>query len=238
MVRELIWDSAFFGRKMGELIPVSREPSYLKNDLDNAKEERFEYVICKLKSQDTSFIMMLESMGFYLTDIGVILSVESDKFVQKVPSVISRKEKRVETPALNHIPMLRKMAKGLFPESRFYNDPFFSKKEGDRLYQEWIENSVKGEAADVVFWMPETGFITCRKTTGKGGEIVLLGIKKDLRGKGFGAALVRTAMHWFREQRIKNVTVRTQLKNLRALKFYVKLGFIPREYDIILGKML
>lgn len=190
-----------------------------------------------MKSQDTSFIKLLESMGFYLSDIGVILRTESYKFVRGIPKAISRQEK-AEAPTLSHIPMLRKMAKGLFHESRFYSDPFFSKEEGDRLYQEWIENSVKGRAADAVFWIPQTGFITCRKTTGKGGEIVLLGIKKDLRGKGFGSALVRTSMGWFREQKIKSVTVRTQLRNLRAINFYIKLGFIPEEYDIIFGKVV
>ncbi len=142
---------------------------------------------------------------------------------------------RVATP--QDIPTLKKMVRGLFPDSRFYNDPFFSKREADRLYQAWIENSVKAEAADIVFCVPETGFITCRRSTEKTGEIVLLGIKKNLRGKGFGSALARAAMQWFAEEKVKNVTVRTQLRNLKALNFYLARGFSPKSYDIILAKI-
>jgi GNAT superfamily N-acetyltransferase len=72
----------------------------------------------------------------------------------------------------------------------------------------------------------------------KKGEIVLIGIKKNFRGKGLGSALIGEAMQWFTKEKITLVTVRTQLKNMKALNFYLNLGFLPKEYDIILGKIL
>ena len=187
-------------------------------------------------------IKTLESLGFYLTDIGVVLGIETKHlaiplFGKGGLGGILQRAKSVEVPTQKDIPALQKIGKSLFAASRFYSDPFFSKKEADGLYEAWIENSVKGQAADIVFFIPRVGFITCRRSANSG-EIVLIGIKKGVRGKGFGTVLVGEGMRWFREQEVKLITVRTQLKNLEALNFYIKLGFLPKEYDIILGRIL
>ena len=238
MIKELAWDSALFKKKIGELIPVSQEPFCIEDVLHKAGDDRFEYITCRTKSHNARLIRLLEASGFYLTDIGVILAIKADAFFQKTIRKGPEMRGSVRIATHQDIPALKRMSTSLFIESRFYNDPFFSKAMADRLYRAWIENSVKGQAADIVFYVPGTGFITCRKSRGKKGEIVLMGVKKNLRGKGFGAVLVGEAMQWFVEQEIKSVTVRTQLKNLRALNFYIKLGFMPKEYDIVFGKIL
>ena len=238
MIKELIWDSALFKRKIGEFIPVSRKPSRVKNALKKAKEEGFKYLICRIKSQDTVFIRLLETLGFYLTDIGVILTIKTDTFFQKNSQRESIIGKSIKAAAYDDIPMLKGLVKSLFLESRFYDDPFFTKDEADRLYAAWIENSVKGQAADVVFCISQTGFIACRKSGKNSGEIVLIGIKANHRGKSFGTSLISEAMQWFKKQKITQISVRTQLKNLSALNFYVNLGFLPKEYDIVFGKIL
>lgn len=98
MIKELAWDSNFFKRKIGELIPVSREPSHIKNLVKRAKEDGFEYIICKLISQDTLFIRLLESLGFYLTDIGVILNIET-----KVHSSLRAKRSNISEGLLRRV---------------------------------------------------------------------------------------------------------------------------------------
>jgi dTDP-4-amino-4,6-dideoxy-D-galactose acyltransferase len=238
MVKELIWDSAFFKRKIGELELTFRTSSRLRVSLDKARSQGFKYVTCKMTSQHTSLIKLLQSLGFYLTDIGVIFTMETDRYWSHSHKKYSAIRKFIRAAEAEDAPVLKKVAKSLFRESRFYNDPFFSKEEADRLYQSWVENSVKGQAADVVFHIPNTGFITCRKSGKGSGEIVLLGTRKSLRGRGFGAALVCEAMRWFREERIDRVSVRTQLKNMRAVNFYAGLGFRLRKYDLIFGKIL
>ncbi len=237
MVNELIWDSRFFGRKIGELRIPDRDFAYARSALQKAKDEGFQYVICKIRSQDTSLIWFLESSGFYLSDIGITWRVKTAEF----PFVGDKEgrplRKSIVVAREEDIPMLKGMAKSLFLESRFYNDPFFSKEEADRLYEAWAENSVRGEAADVVFCLPEKGFVTCRKT-GDRGEIVLIGIRKEFRGKGIGTALVEEAMEWFRVRGLVSVSVRTQMKNIEAMNFYLKLGFEIEGYDILFGKIL
>jgi|GEM_PF-1230864 len=149
-----------------------------------------------------------------------------------------RKCYRIQLATADDIPDLKKLVRPLFRESRFYSDPFFSKKDADNLYKSWIENSVKGEAADVVLYLPRTGFVTCKKTGRKSGSIVLVGVRKDARGKGVGTALVREAMNWFGKENIESVTVRTQLKNVKAMNFYIGLGFLVRGYDLMFGRIL
>jgi GNAT superfamily N-acetyltransferase len=234
MIEESTWDSAFFQRQIGVFKIASHDLSDLNGRIKKAKKDGFAYITCKLKSQDTFLIKNLESSGFYLTDIGVIFAIEPDKFIYNHSTV----RKSIQVATYQDIPLLKKMIKSLFPESRFYTDPFFSKEDGDRLYQAWIENSVKGEAADIVFHIPKTGFITCRKSGKHSGEIVLIGIWNNFRGKGLGTALVQKAMKWFKSQNIKSITVRTQLKNIKAIHFYLQLGFALKEYDIIFGKIL
>lgn len=259
MIKKLTWDSAFFKRKIGELIPVSEEPLYIRKVLRKAGDDGFEYITCKIKSQNTPFIRLLESQGFYLTDIGLILAIDIGKFMSghslgnqegiktfgrssfPLPfgkGGILQEKVAVRAATLKDVRKLKKLVRSLFFESRFYSDPFFSKKEADRLYEAWIENSVRGLAADIVFYIAEAGFITCKRSPKKKGEIVLVGIKAGLRGKGLGSALVGEAMQWFAGQEVTAVTVRTQLRNLRALNFYIGLGFLPKEYDIVFGKIL
>lgn len=237
MVNELIWDSLFFGRKIGELKIPDKKLDHVRSGLQKAKDQGFQYIICKIRSQDTNFIRFLESLGFYLTDIGITWSVKTAEFTFRGSHEDRPLRRSVVAAREEDIPMLKGMAKSLFLESRFYNDPFFSKEEADRLYEAWVENSVRGEAADVVFCLPEKGFVTCREA-GDRGEIVLIGIRKGFRGKGIGTALVEKAMEWFRVQGLVAVSVRTQMKNTEAMNFYLKLGFEIEGYDIVFGKIL
>jgi GNAT superfamily N-acetyltransferase len=238
MIKELTWDSRLFKKKIGEFIPVSRGTAHIRDALEKARKEGFKYLTYRTNSQDTMFIRLLETFGFYLTDIGIILVLKNDAFFQEISRRESKYRESLKIATHDDIPMLRRLVKSLFLESRFYNDPFFTKDEAGRLYEAWIENSVKGEVSDIVYCVPQTGFITCKKSGGNSGEIVLVGIKKGLRGRGIGSALTEEAMRWFKKQGITRISVRTQLKNLNALNFYINLGFLPEKYDIVLAKIL
>jgi dTDP-4-amino-4,6-dideoxy-D-galactose acyltransferase len=237
-VEELKWDSAFFRKKIGALKAPSADLPSLKDTLKKAKKDGFEYLTCRLAVQDTGLIRHLESNGFYLTDIGVTLATDTRRYFSKGKQSQRTNQNAIQTATHQDVPALKKYITPLFSESRFYNDPFFSREEADRLYRAWIENSVGGEAADIVFHIPGAGFVSCRKAGKNSGRIVLIGVKKGFRGKGYGTALMAEAMEWFRKERISTVTVRTQLKNTKALNFYLSSGFLVKEYDIMFGRVL
>jgi len=238
MIHELKWDSDLFGKKIGILSIDSDSVSKISAIIKKAKGDGFKYIICKLKEQQTPVIRALESSGFYLSDIGITWAIESNQIKYKSSSKNLKKKNLIRIATDKDTPMLKKMITQLFLESRFYNDPFFSKKEADKLYSTWIENSVGGKNADIVYVIPEIGFIVCKKNTEKRGEISLIGIKQDFRGKGFGINLLNAALDWFKSQDVSIVSVRTQLKNLNAMNFYLKSGFFIESYDLIFARIL
>lgn len=237
MIRELKWDSIFFNRKIGELKISQRFPKQIEYDLKDAKDRGYKYLICRIKYQDTHLIKYLESLGFYLIDISVIWEGETKKLLYSInkPSDI---KKSIKISTSQDIPDLKDLSKSLFLKSRFYNDPFYSKEEADNLHKAWVENSVKGQDADIVFCMDKVGFITCKKINKDIGRIILLGIKRNLRGKGIGKSLVMESLKWFVKKRINIVKVKTQLRNVNAMNFYLNLGFYVGEYEIVFGKIL
>jgi dTDP-4-amino-4,6-dideoxy-D-galactose acyltransferase len=237
-IKELIWDSELIKRKIGMLTIDAEDLSAIGKAVKLAEAEGFQYLLCKLTSQDTQVIRALESEGFYLTDIGATFGINTSEFlarnINRGPEIAD-----IITPATQKdIPDLNKLIPLLFPESRFYHDPFYSKEEADNLYRAWIENSVNGREADIVFNIPRTGFVTCKRTGKHSGKIVLIGIKKSSRGKGYGSALLFRAMEWFAGQKIDFVTVRTQLKNLNGMNFYLRYGFIIKEYDLKFARII
>lgn len=227
MIEELPWDTELFGRKIGRLTEVPPEKS-LGNILENAKEQKYRYLTCRLSANKITDVRILEKEGFYLTDIGILLERNMDD--------IERTSIPVREALVNDIAMLKEMVKGVFTDSRFYHDPFFKKDEADRVFQAWIENSVKG-FADKVFLIGNEGFITC-KVSGNTGNIHLIGVSTSYRGKGIGTALVLHALSWFKEKGLKNVTVRTQAVNTNSIKFYTNHGFKIKAVDITMGKIL
>lgn len=238
MIKELVWDTVFFKKRIGELTISSGKPYSVETDIKKARANGFKYIICRLNSQQTADIKLLESSRFYLSDIGVTWAIRTGDFLCNKKNKDLGIKWSIRAAADKDIPGLKKISKSLFADSRFYNDPFYSKREADRLYMTWIENSVKGKFADAVFYIPGKGFITCRKAKRNKGEIKLIGIARDYRRKGAGTVLIEEAMDWFKHQDIDLVSARTQLRNLDAMNFYLRLGFYIKGYDILFGKIL
>lgn len=235
MINILKWDSAFFNRKIGELDISSKSLSLVETALKKAKNEAFEYVTCRLKDFNTIQSRHLESLGFYLSDLGITWAIQPDEFSY---TASNKNDTDIRLATDSDIPSIIEIARPLFGESRFYNDPFYSKDDADKLYDTWIENSVKGDAADIVLYVHKKGFITCKKTSKDKGHIAIIGITIDHRGKSLGSTLIKEALKWFQSQGVNLVSVRTQLKNLNAMNFYSKLGFYIKEYDIVYAKIV
>lgn len=238
MIKELVWDTHLFKRKMGQLKVSSQPFSQITTALQEARAEGFSYLICKLKFQDTGLIRFLEASGFYLSDIAIIWSIQCKEFPFSKTAVSAFTENALTVATSKDIPMLREMAKSLFLESRFYHDPFFSHEEADSFYEAWVENSVKGEVADIVYCIPHKGFIVCKKSGDTSGDIVLIGTNEEFRGRGIATALVKEAVRWFDMHGLRSICVKTQLRNVHAMNFYRSLGFTIKEYELLLAKIL
>lgn len=221
MISVLQWDSDFFRRKIGVLSGAPADPAAVSADLAAARADGFVYLLCRPAPDDAAAIRTLEHAGFYLTDVGVTWSSRADDYLQR----------NTETsPAIRHatagdLPLLSEQAVKLFRRSRFYSDPFFSEADADRLHVAWLANSVSGQAANAVLINPDAGFVTCKLTKDGRGEVPLIGVWEQSRQRGAGRELMTAAVNWFTGHRVTIVNVKTQVKNLRAMNFYHRLGF-------------
>ena len=80
--------------------------------------------------------------------------------------------------------------------------------------------------------IPRKGFVTCKKKENKVGEVILIGVKGEFRGKNLGKVLMNSSVEWFSNNGIKTIKIKTQLKNIPAMNFYRKLGFSIDGYEM------
>ncbi|HBG92146.1 MAG: hypothetical protein A2X54_03480 [Nitrospirae bacterium GWF2_44_13] len=234
MIEKVEWDSEFFSRKIGRLTKVPQGKK-LKNLIHQAHNKGYEYLSCRLILDKIAEIQLLEKHGFYLTDIGIVWEKKIIKNISNLKSQISNSNIREATG--KDSPMLKTTVRGLFKDSRFYNDPFFTKKEADKVYQAWVENSVEDKTIKV-FVAEKSGFITCKRLSKNRGDIPHIGVIPKSQGKGIGTSLMHRALKWFKENGVNTATVRTQANNSIAMNFYKKLGFEVKYIDMTMGLIL
>ncbi|MFC2173474.1 GNAT family N-acetyltransferase, partial [Acidobacteriota bacterium] len=96
------------------------------------------------------------------------------------------------------------------------------------FYQTWIEKSLSGWA-DAVFVAEREGqaegYIACHLEDKGAGTIGLAGVKTGCQGKGIGPNLMYSALGWFEENGCDRVSVVTQGRNTKALRYYQNCGF-------------
>lgn len=61
------------------------------------------------------------------------------------------------------------------------------------------------------------------------GEIVLLHVREDVRGKGYGSLLIKKAIRSLLNEKIKDIVTNVRVDNYGAQKLYKRLGFIDKE---------
>jgi dTDP-4-amino-4,6-dideoxy-D-galactose acyltransferase len=238
MIKKLEWDTEFFKKKIGTLIFDEVSEVALVKDLEAARTSNYKYIMCHLKSPQHSTINMLENYKFYLSDVGITWEMGVCDYLSMIEERELGFNNHISEAAVEDIPGLQEMIKPMFPNSRFYSDPFFSHEEADQLHVIWIKNSVLGKAADVVLHIPNKGFVTCKKREDGIGEIILIGVKDGIRGENLGQTLMNASIKWFLKRDIKNVKVKTQLKNVKAMNFYRKLGFSIESFDATYSNIL
>lgn len=232
-IRKLEWDSAFFGRTIGVLQMDGAGPSAVDRLVDDARASGYDYIICRPAIEDAPLIRALGRARFYLSDQGVTWAMATSAWAGASPTaatdVVDATERDIDD--------LQRLVRFMFADSRFYHDPFYSTDDAERLHAEWIRNSVLKRAASRVLWIPGAGFVTLKQQRDVG-EIVLIGVEPSHRSRGLGRTLLTAAMDTFAADGTPRVTVRTQLRNLRASNFYRAHGFTLDGADVTFSLML
>jgi dTDP-4-amino-4,6-dideoxy-D-galactose acyltransferase len=187
--------------------------------IDDLKVNNVRYAVWRIPADDFLLIQALEKNGFLLIDGLMTLeaSLGTSNFQQNEHVAVATPDDSIQLIALS---------KDIFNcVSRYYHDPLIPKHTADNVFGQWMENSIKGEVADLVLtWKVGTevlGLVTLQKK----GQISLLGVSAKARGKGVGKGLLTAAMHVFADWGLDKVVIETQISNIPALYLYQSSGF-------------
>lgn len=220
------FDTEIFGFKTAKIEHIDNtDPNNIveivKQLILDLRKNNIEYSSYRLPAHDTPVIHALEGQGFVLVDAMLGLEKILDQNIQVHDKYPIRPAK------IKDLKQLSDMVRGLFLQTRFYQDPIIPAAKADIIYQRWVENSVKGSQADHVLVWEENGMIQGFITLKNTGHIPLIGVDKNAQGKGIAKKLISSAENFLIEKNTTVVQLETQLINLPAIRAYLSSGFKP-----------
>jgi len=213
------FDSEVLGFKVAKILEIESE-RYLKDLINELIKNKIAYATYRIETNNLLLVQALQKSEFLIVD--GIISLEtnlSPRNESNHPQVREAGEKDLEE--------LKRISLGLYVLSRIYNDSLISKKTADNFFMKWVENSIKGEAADSVLVWDEDGKILGYITLQKKGQIPLIGVSKEARGKGIGRNLILSSFNKFKEWGVEKIKIETQISNIAALRLDLDCGFKP-----------
>ena len=216
-IKRLDWDSGFFGLRIGRADISSQEEgrAMVRRKADAKNDFDLVYVF---SSHGVGF----SDANAKLVDEKVVYALSGDVLSEENPNVVLWSPSQGVTDDLLHLALVS----GKY--SRFRLDEAFPKGSYERLYAQWIEQSVSHTMASEVFCymlgdVPR-GLVTLDRRNDEG-TIGLVAIHEECQNKGIGSAMMRHVVHYARQFNCKRLTVATQLQNVPACKLYEKNGF-------------
>lgn len=217
-----LFDSKILKRNVAKIEIFSPKPSFISELtgklVADLKENNIDYATIRFPATQFPMIHEFERSGFLLVDCSVSLGMNLKNEFKDIP-------KQIRQAKNSDIPMLQKIAGGSFHLNRFYNDSVISKDQADEIYSQWIKNSLEKKQADSVFVWEENERICGFTTLKKSGNIVLIAVDNNHRGKGIAKNLIKRSLNQFIIWRLKNATIETQMTNIPALRAYQACGF-------------
>jgi len=225
----LEWDSDFFQIRIGRVIENRLQGGTIDQINQWADLQRIDCLYFLADIGDLKTIRLAESNEFRLVDIRVTLEKIIDQSTT-IPDLDSIGSIRLVSP--DDLNALKAIARVSYHDTRFYADTTFPVSRADALYEIWIEKSCNGYA-DAVFVMEidhqSVGYISCHLLGEGKGNIGLVGVSQNSQGKSIGRLLIDSALNWFLEKNVTQVSVVTQGRNIKAQRLYQRCGFLTRS---------
>ncbi|MHB1132072.1 MAG: GNAT family N-acetyltransferase [Chloroflexota bacterium] len=228
--QHLPWDTDFWGFRVARLDGGMLSPP-LANAVDawcGAEGVRCLYFLAR--PDDYLTTCTAADRGYRLVDIRLTLRNSTLATCFDAPPGV---RVRLASPA--DLPALRSIALDNYQDTRFHYDTNFPRKSCRALYETWITVSLEGYAQAVLVaeWRGEAaGYLTCHVDSPAEGRIGLVGVAGGAQQHGLGHALVRSALLWFGERGIGQVSVVTQGRNCAAQRLYQRCGFVTKELGL------
>lgn len=221
-LKKLQWDSDFFEINVYKTSVESDK--FDLDSLDNKLEKGSLVYIFSQNILNYSHILLADTKVTYTLNLGQYIT--SPLLYKEVTQYEERQATKI----------LLNLAVQSGHMSRFFNDTNFARAKAVELYHTWIQKSVSGELSDrvLVFRTQDTiaGMITL-KSHDNTGKIGLISVDQKLRGQGIGKKLLSSAIHYFLDLGMEEITVETQENNIAACKSYENLGFVLTKKEYI-----
>ncbi len=242
-LRELDWDTQFFGMKMGQvLLPSKPEPPNFSelawlHTLDTAQHENFQFLYCPIDVAYPEVATIIASHGAMIGDVLVTFVRSCSKDVQKTNSHFKLMDATQE-----ELTDILEIAAPSFRDSRFMKDPHFDRAKAEQFYPSWLRESFSNNEKILVVKEKQQvcGFISLKPDPSTKTLVIrLIAVKSSDQGKGIGQILVHQAINMAIDLKYHQVQVGTQLTNTAAINLYEKNGFrmisAKYRYHIWLG---
>jgi len=226
----LSWDTEFLGYRVGRLHAEVVTAPIIQGLLEEARSLDFRLLYWSVSPNDKMANYTAQLIGAYLADRKIT-------YVMPITSALTVLPEGVETTS-KLSSQLVSLALQSGHQSRYQNDPGFADDVFERLYTQWIENSVNGKIArEALIYrsnqLPdELGLITLGTKQGRV-DIGLLAVDERMRGQEIGSQLVDAAKQRARAWGFGVLQVVTQVSNIGACRFYERCGFTTDSLEHI-----
>jgi len=235
-VKNLNWDSKFFGKKIGEISPDSGFQE-LGRIIDTASKNRFRCLYFKVPASRVDVVRFCEENKFLMTFSQITMSKQLNRLKNDFNSAqVSMRRDKCFMPAIKRIALAE-----LTKWSRFYKDRSFGSESAKKLLRKWVSNYFEGKTNGRIFTYVENkkpvGFLLL-KVKKPFANIDLIAVKKEERGRSIGQKLMNACFNWAQSNDITEIRVTTQAENAVAVRAYEKAGFKAKEVRNVYHKWL
>ena len=232
-VELLAWDSSFWGVRAARIRATDR--GQLPDVEDQAKQLQVEWASLLVPTEGTDLISAAIRLGYDLVDVRLSLRAR-----QPVDRRHLRAGELCRLASLDDVEAVASIAQTAFAGSRFYIDGHLDTRRCGDFYETWARNSFDGQMADAVVVSTHNGhvdgFVTVRFDADGSANLPLVAVRHDRRGAGTGRSLMAHVLQWISDGEPQDVTVVTQLSNIRAIGLYESAGFKMEKSAVWLHK--
>ncbi|MBL7196572.1 MAG: GNAT family N-acetyltransferase [Candidatus Omnitrophica bacterium] len=223
IIEFLKWDSEFFGIKIGKI--QLTESIFQKTEFINEQNQEQYDLIYGFSSSDKTPFGFWESLGFYLADCTVSLSMKPD--FAKYKNIAYEHCDSLSIEDVNSCYAISDMTARV---SRFYRGPIIGKELTKKLYRKWVDSASDGSFCDHLFVERIESKIVgihAIKTENNVGAVSLLGVKEGFHGRGIGRRLLGQSFSYWASNMsgVRLIQTKFSISNMPAFGFYIAMGF-------------
>lgn len=224
LITKLEWDSNFFGFNVAFLSCMHLTDNIYRRIERFIREQDIRLVEYLCNCHDARSVHVAEARGFQFADIRLTFQ----RPIRECCGAALPQGVTLEKATEADIPDLRRMAGGLYEDSRYVFDTHFDPARIDEFYRGWVEKGVRGQYDDECWCLYDgaKAFAFCTVRYGKQGKahIGLVGLDPDRQGGGFGKLLLQSVFDMLFERGVRAVSVVTQGRNYAAQNLYQSVG--------------